>query len=109
MSTKKKSLNIVFIMAIVVVSLTALVVLGQSRIFGIAQGQGNLSSSLTPEQKAAICDPSDTHINATESKICGKPATPSSNSTSSENVTTGAGVGAEVPSSQTAAAPSTGE
>lgn len=48
-----------------------------------------------------------THIDATESKICGKPITPSSNSTSSEIVTTGAG--AEVPSSQTAAAPSTGE
>ena len=88
MLSKETYLNIVSIISIIVASLV--VTVGELRIFGTAQGQGNLTSSLTAEQKAAICDPSDTHINTTESKICGKPVTPSSNSTSSGNVMTGA-------------------
>ena len=30
------------------------------------QGQANITSSLTPQQKAAMCNPNDTHINTTE-------------------------------------------
>jgi hypothetical protein len=104
MPSKGTSLSVVSIIGIIAASL-AVVILENGGTLSIAQGQGNLTSLLTPEQKAAICDPSDTHINTTESKICGKPVTPSSNSTSSENATTGA----EAPSSPTAAAPSTGE
>jgi hypothetical protein len=103
MLSKETYLNIVSIISIIVASLVVVTV-GELRIFGTAQGQGNLTSSLTAEQKAAICDPSDTHINITESKICGKPVTPSSNSTSSGNVMTGA-----ESSSSSAAARSTGE
>jgi hypothetical protein len=59
----------------------------------IAQGQvNNSTSSLTPEQKAAICDPNNPSsnlnpVNTTESKICGIPATvrpPISNMTTGE-------------------------
>ena len=106
MSCRKTSLSVISIIGIFAASL-AVVALGEFRISSIAQAQGNItSSSLTPEQKAAVCAPGDTHVNATESKICGIPMTPSSNSTSSENAT----AGAETPSSPpTAAAPSTGE
>ena len=55
---------------------------------GIAHGQVN-STSLIPQQKAAICNPSDKSINATESKICGVPVTVKPHLTSS-NMTTGA-------------------
>ena len=104
MSRKEISLNAISIMVILAVSLAA-VTFAEFEVPGTAQGQGNITSSLTPEQKAAICAPGDTHVNATESKICGIPMTPSSNSTSSGNAT----AGAETPSSPTAAAPSTGE
>jgi hypothetical protein len=100
--------SVISIMGIFAASLAVVVTLGEFRIFSMAQAQGNItsSSSLTPEQKAAICAPGDTHVNATESKICGIPMTPSSNSTSTENAT----AAAETPSSPpTAAAPSTGE
>jgi hypothetical protein len=58
--------------------------------FGLAQGQSNsTSSSLTPEQKDAICNPNNPSsnlnpVNTTESKICGIPKTvkpPMSNTT----------------------------
>ena len=57
-----------------------------------AQGQGNLTAgniTLTPQQKAAMCDPNNPKlkvVNTTESKICGIP----SNTTSAANATTGA-------------------
>ena len=59
---------------------------------GIAQGQvdnSTSSSSITPEQRAAICDPGDKHVNTTESKICGIPKSQPSNTTTSseENIT----------------------
>jgi hypothetical protein len=42
---------------------------------GIAQGQGNnmTSPSLTPQQKAAMCNPNDKFVNDTESSVCGIP------------------------------------
>jgi hypothetical protein len=39
------------------------------------------------QQKSSMCDPNDTSINSTESKICGVPAT-TGNATISSNVTT---------------------
>jgi hypothetical protein len=82
----------VIILAVsVVVTVT---VLAQFGIFGTAQGQGNLTIgnvTLTPEQRAAICDPSDTHVNTTESKICGIPKTPTNITTPAANTTTGTG------------------
>jgi hypothetical protein len=75
------------------------------RRLGIAQAQGNnniTTSSLTPEQKAAMCDPNNPlsmpkSVNTTESRICGIPKTQSSNTTSSENMTTGAEAPSAVP------------
>jgi hypothetical protein len=83
MSGKKTSLTVVSVAVILVASLAVIE-------FGIAQGQGqgNLTS-LTPEQKNAICSSVGSHVNSTESKICGIPTTPASNTTSSENATTG--------------------
>ncbi|HJT47989.1 MAG TPA: hypothetical protein VJ729_07375 [Nitrososphaeraceae archaeon] len=56
----------------------------------IVYGQGdNSTSSLTPQQKTAICDPNDKSVNTTESKICGIPVTVTPHSS---NMTTGAQV-----------------
>jgi hypothetical protein len=62
-------------------------------ISGIAQGQANTntSSSLTPQQKAAICDPNNSKlnfVNTTESKICGIPTTPTNTTSSAAANTT---------------------
>ena len=74
-----------------------------------AQAQVN-ASSLTPEQKDAICNPNNpasklNPVNTTESKICGIPVTVQphpSNMTSATNTT----VGTEAPPSATSIAPS---
>jgi hypothetical protein len=66
--------------------------------FGIAQGQVNSTSELTPEQKATICDPSNpklNFVNTTESRICGIPKTPTN--TTSANTTTGTEAPSVVP------------
>jgi hypothetical protein len=79
-------MNIIFIIIIIVLAASVAIASTFTEFgsFGIAQAQGNnITSSLTPEQKAAICDPSDVHVNSTESRICRIPKTPSSNTTSS--------------------------
>ena len=49
---------------------------------GIAQGQANnATSTLTPQQRAVICSPTDKFVNDTESAICGIPATPTPRNT----------------------------
>jgi len=87
MSGKKTSLTVVSVAVILVASL-AVIEFGIAQWQGQGQGQGNLTS-LTPEQKNAICSSVGSHVNSTESKICGIPTTPASNTTSSENATTG--------------------
>jgi hypothetical protein len=72
-----------------------------------AQGQvdnstSSLASSLTPEQKDAICNPNNPlsmlkSVNTTESHICGIPKTSSSNITTTET-------GTEAPSSSPSSA-----
>ena len=67
-----------------VVTATIIMFIGVAN-FGTAQGQATAaddnslssssSSSLTPQQRAAMCDPSDKSINTTESRICGIPKT----------------------------------
>src|ERR671931_416413 len=104
MPRKEASLNllpiITIILAAVVVGLVVATILTEFGNFGIAQGQVNMtSSSLTPEQKAKICDPNDPFVNSTESEICGVPktinaptnATSVANTTSSENNNTTSG------------------
>jgi hypothetical protein len=87
------SLSIVSITIILAASVLS-VALTEFGNFGIAQGQGNniTPSSLTPEQKAAICDPNNpklNFVNTTESHICGIPPTPTNATTSAANTTTG--------------------
>jgi hypothetical protein len=93
-------LYIIIILAASIVSVT----LTGSGNFGTAQGQVNSTSELTPEQKAAICDPNNPsskldHVNTTESKICGLPVDPSgtANTTTAAEAPSDA-TGAEAPS-----------
>ena len=95
------------IISIVIFTAATLVILIGFGNFGIAQGQAN-DTSLTPEQKDAICNPSNplsklNPVNTTESKICGIPVTVKpSNMTSATNTT----VGTEAPPSANSIAPS---
>ncbi len=65
----------------------------------IAQGQGSniISPSLTPRQKAAMCNPNDKFVNDTESSVCGVPHTPTNTTTTSPEATNTT-TGAEAPS-----------
>jgi hypothetical protein len=84
MSKKRPSLCIITIIVILTAS-TVLTLTDFGKV-GVAQGQSNTTSSsssslsLTPEQKAAICDPNNPSsrlnpVNTTESRICGIPVT----------------------------------
>ena len=93
------SLHTVYLTIIsITVILAASMVLATLPKFGnsaIAQGQGSnmTSPSLTPQQKAAMCDPNDKFVNDTESSICGIPPTATNITTASPgvaNTTTGA-------------------
>jgi hypothetical protein len=74
-----------------------LLALAQFGIFVNAQGQvdnstSSLASSLTPEQRDALCNPNNPlsklkSVNATESEICGIPKTQPLNATSAANIT----------------------
>lgn len=81
------SLGIIPMTTIIAASIVLAIIITELGNFGIAHGQVNITS-LTPQQKAAICNPNDKSINATESKICGVPVTVESPSNSS-NMTTG--------------------
>src|SRR5919198_2901659 len=78
MPGEKTSLSII---SISIIFAATIVTLTQFGSLGITQGQVNsTSSSLTPQQKAAICDPNNPSsklnpVNTTESKICGIPVT----------------------------------
>ena len=82
MSKKRPSLCIITIIVILTAS-TVLTLTDFGKV-GVAQGHSNTTSSsslsLTPEQKAAICDPNNPSsrlnpVNTTESRICGIPVT----------------------------------
>jgi hypothetical protein len=90
-------------MIIIIIIMLALNVLLSSTLTGfeklsVARGQGdNTTVSLTPEQKAAMCDPNNPasmlkSVNTTESRICGIPKTQSSNATTLENTTSSGGI-----------------
>jgi hypothetical protein len=85
------SFGIISITTIISASIVLVITITELGNFGIAHGQINVTS-LTPEQKAAICNPSNPKlkvVNTTESKICGIPVTVPPRSNSS-NMTTGA-------------------
>jgi hypothetical protein len=93
------SLGIVPITTIIAASIVSVIAITGFGNFGIAKGQvsnstPSSSSSLTPEQKDAICNPNNpasklNPVNTTESKICGIPKTVKPH-LSSSNMTTGA-------------------
>jgi hypothetical protein len=119
MSTIASSENILVVCIILVATF---VIFPGPGSFRIAQGQAN-DTSLTPEQKDAICNPNNplsklSPVNTTESKICGIPVTVKphpSNMTSATNTTAGTEAppsatnttaGTEAPPSVTSIAPS---
>jgi hypothetical protein len=61
----------------------------------------NVAPQLTPEQKAAMCNPNDSSVNTTESHMCGIPRTLPSSSPPAANATTRA----ESPSSSSGPIP----
>jgi hypothetical protein len=73
------------LMLISIVLASTIVTLGGFGVFGVAHGQSNAtttSSSLTEQQRAAMCDPSNPKldfVNSTESKACGLPKSVKSN------------------------------
>jgi hypothetical protein len=88
---RRKQLPVLSMLTTAIILASAIVTLTEIGKIVSAQGQGNLTAgniTLTPEQKAAVCDPSNPKlniVNTTESKICGIP----SNTTSAANTTTG--------------------
>jgi hypothetical protein len=89
MLRKQLSLSLLTIAVILAAAIVTFTEIGK---FSVAQGQSDITPSLTPQQKAAMCDPSNpklNFVNGTESRICGIPKT-ITNTTSSENMTTGA-------------------
>ena len=77
MLRNKISLNIIVIVSTIFAATIIIVALTGFAKFGTAQGQAD-STSLTSDQKAAMCDPSNpklNFVNTTESHICGIPKT----------------------------------
>jgi len=91
-SRKKASLSVLTMAIILATTAVTLSKLGNSTI---AQGQGNLTignQTITPQQRAAICNPNNSKlnfVNTTESRICGIPKT-ITNTTLTANMTPGA-------------------
>jgi hypothetical protein len=95
---RRKQQPILSILTMIIILAPVIVMMTELGNIVSAQGQGNLTIGnipLTPEQKAAICDPNNPKlklVNTTESKICGIP----SNTTSAANTT-----GVEAPPPET--------
>src|SRR5918912_839413 len=83
------SLGIMSITTIIAASIVLVISITEFGNFGVAQGQlsnstSSSSLSLTPQQKAAMCNPNNPKlkfVNSTESKICGIPPTPTNMTT----------------------------
>ena len=81
MLRKQLSLSLLTIAVILAAAIVTFTEIGK---FIVAQGQSDITPSLTPQQKAAICDPSNpklNFVNSTESEICGIPPTPTNTTT----------------------------
>src|SRR5919198_1427584 len=91
---REKISSVISISIILVVIIVLLITLIDSGSSARAQGQGNLTignQTITPQQRAVICDPNNpklNFVNTTESKICGIPKTITN--TTAPNMTTGA-------------------
>ena len=64
--------------------MTAVVIIG-FRLSNVAHGQVT-PETITPQQKAIMCDPNDRFVNSTESAVCGLPQSIKTNETT--NATT---------------------
>ena len=98
--TREKACLSVLAMSVVLAS--TIVTLTGFRIFGVAHGQSNTTTaaSLTPQQRATICDPSNpklNFVNTTESKICGIPKTITNTSSSSPTEANNTATGLQTP------------
>jgi hypothetical protein len=101
MLRKQLSLSLLTIAVILAAAIVTFTEIGK---FSVAQGQSDITPSLTPQQKAPMCDPNNpklNFVNGTESRICGIPKTITN--TTSSNITTGA---EEPPPPATSIAPS---
>ena len=104
MSKKRSSLCLIAIIVILIAS-TGLALTDFGK-FAVAQGQSNTTSSslsLTPEQKAALCDPNNPSsrlnpVNTTESRICGIPVTVKPHLSNTTSAGTGTPSGSLAPS-----------
>ena len=90
---KRKQHPILSILTIAIILISVIIILIEIGTMIPAQAQGN-ASTLTPQQKDAICNPNSpsaklTPVNTTESKLCGIPKTVKPHLASS-NMTTGA-------------------
>lgn len=96
MSLRKEAF-LSFLTIVLIFAATMVILLTDLEKFGVAQAQSNITSSLTPQQKAAMCDPNNpklNFVNTTESHICGIPMTVKSspaNASSLSNTTTTGG------------------
>ena len=104
---------IMSITTIICASIVLVILITEFENVGSAQGQAtNTTSSLIPQQKAAMCNPNNPKlkfVNSTESKICGIPPTPTNNmATTLAANTTGRGTrtGTEIPLPSTSISPS---
>jgi hypothetical protein len=73
MLRKQLSLSLLTIAVILAAAIVTFTEIGK---FSVAQGQSDITPSLTPQQKAAMCDPNNpklNFVNGTESRICGIP------------------------------------
>src|SRR5919197_4746535 len=88
---KEVYLSIIVISTIFAATIVSITLTGFGSV-DTAQGQVD-STSLTPEQKSAMCDPNNpklNFVNTSESHICGIPKTPTpTNTTTSPSMTTG--------------------
>src|ERR671927_345932 len=101
-NNKQASLSVLILTMVIILALTlTAVTLARFGNPGVAQGQANITIgnlTITPQEKAAICDPNNpklNFVNTTESKICDIPTTPANTSSAAANTTT---TGSEAPS-----------
>jgi hypothetical protein len=92
MRTNIVGMRIIAYITAVLVVFTAIIVVLAFGTLNVAQGQaGGGNITLTPAQKAAMCDPNNPSlkfVNTTESHICGIPKSPSPNSTAASQLPT---------------------
>jgi hypothetical protein len=84
---RRKEHPVLGILTLITILASVIAVLTEFGYIVSVQGQGNLTTgniTLTPQQKAAICDPNNPKlkvVNTTESNLCGIPSNTIANTT----------------------------